>query len=112
MKKNSSSFAYIWEFDVKKNCRGRFEKVYGSGGKWIRLFEQSSGYIGTELHKDITTAGRYLTIDHWISEAAYKQFRKRYKHEFEELDNLCESLTKEETFLGSFACLATLPRRK
>ena len=42
-----------------------FEEIYGSGGAWALLFQQSKNYRGTRLLKDYDKLGRYLTIDQW-----------------------------------------------
>lgn len=103
MKKAGPVHVRVWEFGVKANLEKEFEKIYGPRGGWVRIFRKAKGYRRTELLRDDGTQGRYLTIDYWDSEKAYDAFRSRFAHEFKVLDRKCESLTEEETFLGSFS---------
>ena len=60
--------------------------------------------MGTQLHRDVRKKGRYLTLDFWVSEAAYETFRQHYVAEYRALDKQCEPLTEQEILLGSFLC--------
>jgi heme-degrading monooxygenase HmoA len=51
-----------------------FERAYGPDGEWAEFFRQGSGYIGTELLRDLEEPGRYLVIDRWESADAYNAF--------------------------------------
>ncbi len=95
-------YKYIWQYYVKYDFIDEFEKIYGTDGAWVQLFKRGDGYHSTELLHDFTNERRYVTIDSWISRSACETFRKQFAAEFDELDNLCESLTEEEIFLGSF----------
>ncbi len=64
----------IWQFDVADMVA--FEKIYGSKGLWVELFQQSPDYHGTVLLKDCKIESRYLTIDRWNNETAFQQFKK------------------------------------
>lgn len=103
-------FIYIWEYFVKMENESEFERVYGPDGDWVQLFKQSTGYLGTELHRDITNTTRYLTIDYWVSKKARDSFREQFAEEFAALDRQCESLTDKEFFLGEFESLRNIPR--
>jgi heme-degrading monooxygenase HmoA len=92
----------MWEFRVKDGCEKQFEQIYGPNGDWVQLFKNGKGYLRTELHRDISAANRYITIDYWISKEACEEFRKRWKKEFQALDEQSESLAEEEKPLGSF----------
>ena len=46
--------------------------------------------------------GRYVTIDRWESEEAYRAFRARFAGEHDAVDRACEALTVEETPLGAY----------
>lgn len=63
------SYQTIWEYRIKPGKKNEFENLYGSNGKWIKLFQKFPGYIKTELHRDINDPDRYVTIDHWESRA-------------------------------------------
>ena len=79
-----------------------FEAAYGADGGWVRLFCKSPEYVRTELVRDVTERGRYLTIDVWKSGAAYESFRERYGEAYKKIDLLCEGMTEAESELGRF----------
>lgn len=97
-------YKYIWQYYVKQQFIEEFERIYASGGAWLKLFRQGAGYIGTELLHDCSNERRFLTIDSWTTKSAYDKFRSEFAAEFKELDNVCESLTEDEIFLGEFDC--------
>lgn len=80
----------------------QFCLTYGPQGEWVQLFAQSTGYVKTELHRDLTNHHRFITIDYWVSKEAYKQFRKRFMQEYAALDEVCATFTAEERFIGEF----------
>jgi heme-degrading monooxygenase HmoA len=95
-------YAYIWEFTVAEEHRAAFELAYGPRGKWVALFRRSPGYLGTELLRDPTTSGRYLTVDRWVSLAAYRAFRADHGDAYAAIDAECEHLTQHERSLGEY----------
>jgi len=105
MQQAEPRYAYIWEFTVKEGCESQFEQSYGPEGDWARLFRRGTGYLRTELYRDIADSGRYVTVDHWISKEACDTFRNAWGDEFQALDEACEALTRHEKHLGSFASL-------
>lgn len=98
----TDEFVYIWEFQVKPDREAAFEQAYGPHGDWVQLFRKAPGYIRTELLRDTDKPNRYVTIDHWQSEAAQRDFRQRFAAEFEAIDKKCEALTQSETLIGNF----------
>ena len=100
-----SEYAYIWEYRVRLDSLSEFEKAYGPEGSWVGLFRQHPGYVRTELHRDVQSLGRYMTIDYWESKDACDAFRQRFAAEFEALDEQCERLTDDEIYLGAFTLL-------
>jgi heme-degrading monooxygenase HmoA len=96
-------FVYCWEYRIRPGADREFARHYGPEGTWVRLFRRGAGYLGTELLRDRGAADRYLTIDRWVSEAAFREFRERFAAEFDELDQRCAELTLRETALGDFA---------
>ena len=100
--KQKKVFVYVWEYIVKSEKKSDFERIYGVDGDWAKLFKRDAGYLGTELHQDISNKLRYITVDYWTSKKARDNFREKYSMEFEKLDEQCESLTDRETFLGDF----------
>lgn len=95
-------FVIAWQFDVLPEKAAEFEQQYGSQGIWRDLFARSQGYIGTRLLRDSARTQRYVTLDLWASEAAFREFQKRYRKEYEELDAELEKLTTAEVRLGDF----------
>jgi heme-degrading monooxygenase HmoA len=95
-------FVILWQFDIAEDKIVGFEAAYGSHGSWATLFARSSEYQGTELLKDAYVPGRYVTIDRWQSEDAFRAFRAQYDSEYETLDRACDSLTAAETRIGAF----------
>ena len=97
-----ANYAYIWEFIVPADSTSAFEKTYGPEGDWVNLFRQFNGYVHTDLYRDASNKGRYLTIDYWESKEAWEVFRRDGAARYKELDEQCEALTENETFLGEF----------
>ncbi|MCB0214536.1 MAG: hypothetical protein KDJ52_34670 [Anaerolineae bacterium] len=79
------------------------EEIYGPTGDWVQLFQKSDGYLGTELHWDVSNELRYVTLDYWASREARDAFREQFAQEFADLDQRCESRMEKEIFLGDFA---------
>ena len=99
------TFTIVWEFIVGDGREVEFERAYGPDGDWAKLFRQSKDYLGTELLRDATKPGRYLTVDRWKSPAAYEWFHNSHQTEYGALDAQCEELTARETKLGTFQSL-------
>ncbi len=95
-------FIYVWAYRVPSHNVGEFRRLYGPDGAWVRLFRRAPGYLDTQLYRDRNDGDRYLTIDRWESEEAFRSFRARFAEEFERLDSEGERLTLEETPLGEF----------
>ena len=66
---------------------------------WVRLFRTAKGFLGSELMRG--TDGVYLTIDRWVSEDAYREFRDAQAEAYAATDARCEALTIEETLIGA-----------
>ena len=95
-------FVILWQFDIAEDKVAAFEDAYGPQGSWSTLFAHSAEYHGTELLKDAYVPGRYLTIDRWDSEAAFRAFRKQHDAAYETLDRACDPLTSSESRIGAF----------
>ena len=72
--------ALLFQYDVRDD--GEFEGVYGPEGEWASFFRSGTGYIGTELLKDVEVPGRYLVIDRWDSSEAYNTFVAEHRDEY------------------------------
>lgn len=97
-----AGFVYVWRYLVSPGREAEFEVVYGSAGAWVTLFRRHPGYLSTELLRDRSAPGRYLTVDAWRSRRDFEELRAAYQQELEALDARCEELTVEETHLGDF----------
>jgi heme-degrading monooxygenase HmoA len=96
------TYMVIWEFRVRPGMDTVFEAMYGVNGEWVRLFERSAEFVGTELSLDKEKPGRYLTIDFWSSREAYEQFRNQHAAEYKVIDAKCEGFTEMEKEIGRF----------
>ena len=95
-------YTYIWEYEVLPAHEVEFLAHYSPGGTWVKLFRRGAGHLGTELYRDRAKPERFVTIDHWRTEAAFQEFRSRFAAEFDALDHECTRFTRHETPLGAF----------
>ncbi len=95
-------FVVIWQFEIAEEKQSAFESAYSPEGVWAKLFHSSPDYRGTELLRDAYIPGAYLTIDRWVSEEAFRAFRKDHDQEYEILDRACDALTASETRIGAY----------
>jgi len=95
-------FVIIWKYRVKPGSEEAFERAYGPGGDWVRFFQNSSGYLGTELCAPDAGSDEYATIDRWVSRGAFESFRRENHAEYERIDVMCKALTTEESKVGEF----------
>ena len=102
-------YALVWEFRVSGERDAAFRRAYGPDGDWARLFRQGAGCLGSDLlvGEDEGEQRRYLTIDRWASRADYDAFHSTWQAEYRALDQACESLTEQETFIGAFTSIAS-----
>jgi heme-degrading monooxygenase HmoA len=92
----------VWEFAIRQEQRETFERAYGPDGGWVALFRTAPGYLGTELLRDATAPGRYLTIDRWTTPEDFVNFKRASGEAYEALDRECEGLTASEAKIGTF----------
>lgn len=95
-------YVALWEFEVKPGAEAAFEAAYGSDGTWVRLFRRGRGFVETRLLRDEARSNRYLTVDIWESEEAYRLFREDFAADYAVVDQACEELTAEERLLGGY----------
>ena len=96
-------FIVVWQFEIAEENIAAFEAAYGPDGPWAQLFGKSSDYKGTELLRGAYDSGKYLTIDRWTSEEAFRAFRKEHDAEYESIDRSCDPLVSRETRIGAYA---------
>jgi heme-degrading monooxygenase HmoA len=95
-------FVILWQFDIAEDKVDAFEAAYGPEGSWAALFRRAPEYLGTELLKDAYVPGRYVTIDRWQNEEAFRAFRAQHDPDYEALDRACDPLTSSESRIGAF----------
>ena len=95
-------FTYIWEYKVRSDKKEAFLKLYGCEGDWVRFFNKSEEYLGTDLHQDIDNEERFISVDFWKSKEARDDYRKEFNSEFNSLDEQGELTTESETPIGEF----------
>ena len=98
----NSGLVLLWEFVVRADQMDAFEQTYGPDGAWAELFRKGEGFVGTELIRDMTRQGRYITTDRWISAEKYQAFRAKYLSEYDALDCKCAAYTEREIEIGRF----------
>ena len=80
-----------------------FERTYGPDGEWAGFFRTGSGYIGTELLRDVEEPGRYLVIDRWESADAYNAFLAANNDEYMRRADESRFHYVQELRFGTFA---------
>ena len=73
----------VFSYDVRDTVdAAEFERVYGPEGEWAQFFRQGTGYVGTELLRDLEVPGRWLVLDRWESREAYNAFVEAHRDEY------------------------------
>lgn len=96
-------YTCMWEYAVVNRHVDAFMRAYGPRGEWVQLLRRAPGYLATELHRDRTDPLRFVTIDSWESESAWRRFRAGSAAEYEALDRRCAELTTHEREIGCFS---------
>jgi quinol monooxygenase YgiN len=99
---DDAGLTILWEFVVAPGAEVEFRRAYGPGGAWVTLFRRGEGHVETVLLEDRAVPGRFVTLDRWISAAAYAAFRSRFAAEYATLDAQCAAWTQHERPLGEF----------
>ena len=97
------AYNIIWEFRVPKERIHDFEAAYGFDGTWSALFSKAEGFIKVELLRCTEEEGRYLTIDHWISQRAFDAFQAKFASDYHSLDQRLEGIATTEKRIGAFS---------
>ena len=95
-------FEIVWEYEVRPEKVEAFEALYGPEGDWAYLFSRADGYVETRLLRDTAQPMLYLTIDCWLSRAAFEAFARAAGSAYAALDRRGEALTVRERRLGAF----------
>jgi heme-degrading monooxygenase HmoA len=100
-------YVILWRFRPLVGQEREFENAYGSSGDWASLFSRGNGYLGTQLLRHTDDPREYLTVDRWVSRAAYETFLGHFGDEYRQLDDRLQGLAEKETLLGTFEALPT-----
>jgi heme-degrading monooxygenase HmoA len=73
-----SMYVVLWRFRPLEGRESEFEGAYGPSGEWALLFGRGDGYLGSELLRRSEDSTEYLTLDRWVSRAAYETFRSHF----------------------------------
>src|SRR5215208_4169103 len=95
----------LWRCRPLEGQESGIVRAYGPSGEWALLVGRDEGSRGTELRRRPEDSREYLTLDRWVSRAAYETFHSRFSSEYRRLDDRSEELTEEETPLGAFEVL-------
>jgi heme-degrading monooxygenase HmoA len=106
------SHVIVWQFVVLAGHEHEFEEAYGPHGAWAELFAKSSGFRGTELLRDASASGRYLTIDRWETAEAFEEFRGSHGGAYQALDARCSAWTESEVRIGAYGEWGSLDSRR
>ena len=90
----------VWEYEVPETSRAEFERTYGAAGDWVQLFLSSDGFRGTELFVSLSDPGRYLTVDRFTDEGAWRAFLTEHRDAYARLDAASKGLTTDECELA------------
>ena len=101
-----ATYCYLWEFIVRPEREGEFSQLYGPSGAWVELFRTAPGYLDTRLLRDRARPHRFVTVDRWSSEEAFRRFRRDRAVDFDVVDARGESLTVVQRELGEFTEVA------
>jgi hypothetical protein len=83
----------VWRYEVATDVREEFEREYGPGGSWARLFAASPGFVATSLYVEVGSPASYLTVDRFADDQAWQQFRSEHDTAYQELGERLGHLT-------------------
>jgi heme-degrading monooxygenase HmoA len=92
--------ALVFTYQAREHAE--FERVYGPTGDWAEFFRGGRGYVGTELLRDVESAGRYLVVDRWESADAYNAFVAEHRDEYMRRTDETRFYHDQELHLGTF----------
>ena len=103
MRQPDSVFTRIWQYEVAEGREPEFERLYAGDGAWARLFEDSEGFLGTELFRSLSHPRGYLTVDRFTSAEAFRTFLAHHASAYAELDREAEAMKVSEQEIASGA---------
>ena len=97
---NDGVMVRVWEYDVPETSRAEFERRYGAAGDWAQLFSSCDCFRGTELFASLSDPGRYLTVDRFTDEGAWRAFLTEHRDAYAGLDAATKGPTTDECELA------------
>jgi hypothetical protein len=95
-------YIVIWQYSVNPQHLQSFIDYYHAAGEWVKFFQPSPQYFGTEFYALAESDYTFITIDKWMTQASYEQFLAEHKEAYQQLDKQCEGFTVEETLIGKY----------
>jgi hypothetical protein len=86
----------VWRYRVAPDMREEFEREYGTEGSWAQLFATATGFVETSLYRGARSATTYITVDRFVSEQAWRQFRTDNDAAYTTLGERLAHLTLEQ----------------
>lgn len=86
-------YRIVWTYTVEQPRARAFEKAYGPEGDLAALFGRAEGFLGTALFRDTGREDRYLTVDYWTTEPAWRAFLRDFPAQHEALETHLAALT-------------------
>lgn len=98
-RKGADMMVRVWEYEVVAGCAAEFEAVYGADGDWAQLFATESGFRGTTLYQSVAASERYLTVDLFTDDGAWRRLLQEKGDAYDRLDAGTAHLTSRQTEL-------------
>jgi len=86
-------YVRVWEYEVAADHVDGFVAAYGAKGDWALLFRAGRGFLGTELYRGTGDATRFVTVDRWRDQGAWRDFLEEYRASYDRLDTALTHLT-------------------
>lgn len=87
-------YQVYWELKVKFKERDTMEKFYDPKGEWVRFFQKSKGYEGTEVLESGEGDNVFLVIDEWQSEEDFNTCIQARKADFAALEEKANAASR------------------
>jgi heme-degrading monooxygenase HmoA len=86
----------VWEYEIVAASTAEFEAAYGADGAWARLFGSAPGFMSSALYRSVDADDRYITVDLFASETAWRHFLRDHVDAYQQLDARTARLTLRE----------------
>ena len=93
---NGDVYIRVWEYEVAADHTDAFVAAYGAEGEWGQLFRAGRGYVGTELYRSADDEARFVTVDRWTDEEAWREFLEASRETYDRLDKVLAHLSASQ----------------